>query len=546
VGGRRRLAPSLVRRKHEAQSFAAKHAPTPAPALAPRAAPRVAAAPATQPTAATATAPLPADPASALRSFAAARPPPKLDDTGVQTAVDAVSAAAGAAVPKAAAFIDAHPEIRAQVDTLTAAGLPGFNKTALKMSPNDVGTLGQAAAAANTVKTFLKSLPSAVTGATKATPGTAVPAAGVFQTAPSPTGRFTVGSPNAAITFNTGTNPLPAPAAAAVDQIVAAVTPNVEAATRFLEGVLPSPPPPPPAPAATALLAPAAQQAVQRLGSFLEGAADGVPGVTAKTSVASQDKMSTAAFGRRMLAVAVAAAEPPARPTLAALSGVPQAAAATTADAAMAAAGDLAAADAAAAAAAATAAATTATAHPTTALAPAPAPRFTFELPKLPQPPKPAPLAAALALPPATAPTALELDAARPRPGTPGALPAAAQPSPRRGTTLTALADSVGAAFVALSPSLAPALGPLPVSGKVQFLEPAASTTRNTGPSLPEVRVPTARAGTITLPAAALPAPGSVDLKAINPKGDLIWTNPGGGGAGGAASMAAGGGAPAG
>ena len=93
-------------------------------------------------------------------------------------------------------------------------------------------------------------------------------------------------------------------------------------------------------------------------------------------------------------------------------------------------------------------------------------------------------------------------------------LPAAAQPSPRRGTTLTALADSVGAAFVALSPSLAPALGPLPVSGKVQFLEPAASTTRNTGPSLPEVRVPTARAGTITLPAAALPAPGSGDLKA--------------------------------
>ena len=63
-----------------------------------------------------------------------------------------------------------------------------------------------------------------------------------------------------------------------------------------------------------------------------------------------------------------------------------------------------------------------------------------------------------------------------------------------------------------------------------------------TGPRLPEVKVPTASAGVITLPAAVLPAPGAVDLKSINPKGDLIWTNMGGSGKGGAAAMAGSGG----
>ena len=66
----------------------------------------------------------------------------------------------------------------------------------------------------------------------------------------------------------------------------------------------------------------------------------------------------------------------------------------------------------------------------------------------------------------------------------------------------------------------------------------AAANAPATGPRLPEVRVPTASAGVITLPAAVLPAPGAVDLKSINPKGDLIWTNMGGSGKGGAAAMA--------
>ena len=496
-------------------------------------------------------------------SAAASQPrPPALNDAALQTAADAAAASASDALPKAAAWVAAHPEVKARVETLAATGVPGFNKTSLKLSPNDVGTLAQAAAAANTVKTFLKALPAATSGLPGASTA-AVPQPGVFQTAPSPTGRFTVGSPSAAITFNTGTSPMPAPAAQAVNQLLTAVTPNVEAAASFLENVIPSPPPPPPPAAGTELFAPVAQAAAAKLSGLLDGVAADA-GAPRATKVTSQP-MSTAAFGRRRLAAVAAAARQPSLAALAAvadpapatatITGVPVSLPAGTPGqpgvpqrpvvvAAPPEAGGVVAQPAAVQQpAAATVAPQAPTLVPAAAAeavepahaAPAPAPLRMFELPHLPAPPRPAPLPLG-ALPPATAPTALELDAARPRPS----LPPAAAPNPRRADTLTTLADALGSAFVALSPSIAPALGPLPVNGKVEFKEVAPSP--GSGPALPEVVVPTARAGTITLPAAALPAPGSLDLAKINPKGDLIWTNPGGGTAGGAASMAAGGG----
>ena len=561
--------PSRSKKTKHAAPAPAPSAPAPAPRAA--AAKAVAAFPALAVTQAAPAAPRLPPP---FLSAAAQQPrPPALNDGALQTAADAAAATASDALPKAAAWVAAHPEVKTQVETLAATGVPGFNKTSLKLSPNDVGTLSQAAAAANTVKTFLKALPAATSelpGASTA----AVPQPGVFQTAPSPTGRFTVGSPSAAMTFNTGTSPMPAPAAQAINQMLTAVTPNVEAAASFLENVVPSPPPPPPPAAGTELFAPVAQAAAAKLSGLLDGvAADaGAPRVTKVTS----QPMSTSAFGRRRFLAVSAALRQPSLASLAAVEdpapttatpGVPvllpagtpgqpampqrpvvvapapaagvvaqpaavQQPVTTVATAPQA--PTLAAPQSVPAAAEAVDPTPAAPTLPAPA-APAPAPRRTFELPRLPAPPRPAPLPLG-ALPPATAPTALELDAARPRP----ALPPAAAPNPRRADTLTTLADALGSAFVALSPSVAPALGPLPVNGKVEFKEVAPSP--GSGPALPEVVVPTARAGTITLPAAALPAPGSLDLAKINPKGDLIWTNPGGGTAGGAASMAAGGG----
>ena len=539
------------------------------------------------------------------------RPPPidaEAANDALQRAADSAAAAVRATVPRVESYINSNPELKRQLDSVALSGQPGFNKSALRLSPNDVGTLSQALQAANTVKTFLAALPSAAQqasggGGSLVSPSSSstaasstVPEAGVFQTSPSPTGEFKVGSPAASISFNAGTAPLPKGAAATLSQLVAAVQPNLDAATKFVENVLPSPPPPPAAPASTALFAPAAARAAAGLEKFFVDAG------ASPATVRSEDQLTTASFGRRRLsAVAAVAAAAPAPPALAASAGsAPSSSSKTSIGAQM---GQPVAAVAAAAADVAAPAAPTASTLTTTkgetaaSLAPAVAAPSTpvaaapaipaaaasrvdaanvINLPKL-QLPSPRSIFPALptSLPPATAPTALELDAARPRPPpgsaaadlTDAALGALGGGSnagaPGRAQAMTSVANALGSALASLSPALAPALGPLPISGPVTFSDGAASGSGRTatagaaaggtgaradalapatGPRLPEVKVPTASAGVITLPAAVLPAPGAVDLKAINPKGDLIWTNMGGSGKGGAAAMASAGG----
>ena len=92
------------------------------------------------------------------------RPPPinaEAANSALQRAADSAAAAVRAAVPKVENYGNANPERRKQLDAVALSGQPGFNKSALRLSPNDVGTLSQALQAANTVKTFLAALPSA-------------------------------------------------------------------------------------------------------------------------------------------------------------------------------------------------------------------------------------------------------------------------------------------------------------------------------------------------------------------------------------------------
>ena len=95
--------------------------------------------------------------------------------------------------------------------------------------------------------------------------------------------------------------------------------------------------------------------------------------------------------------------------------------------------------------------------------------------------------------------------------------------------------------MAALAPSLAPALGGAPITGAVTFAAPpSVANAASSTPSLPAIKIPSA-AGVVSLPALPLPRPDQLSLAALgNPKGDLIWTNPGGAGKGGAEGMTSG------
>ena len=101
------------------------------------------------------------------------------------------------------------------------------------------------------------------------------------------------------------------------------------------------------------------------------------------------------------------------------------------------------------------------------------------------------------------------------------------------------LPGPVAAGVAALAPSLAPALGGAPINGAISFAAPPAVAGDPTTPSLPAIKIPSA-AGVVSLPALPLPRPDQLSLAALNPKGDLIWTNPGGAGKGGAEGMTSG------
>jgi len=488
-----------------------------------------------------------------------------LDASYAARLADAAGQAAAKALPQLQAAADA-----AAPQGLAGAGSPGFDRSTLRLSPNDVGALTQTLQTVQTVQTFLEKLPAMAANASAAGAAKgAADTAGVYQTAPGPAGQFTVGSPTAAVTFSAGSAPVPQQAADAAATLVRAFTPTLARATSFLQGVLPSPPPPPAAPAGTGGAAAGAAVAT-RLNALLQGdlnkaagwdaapgqggtaagagsptaaaaapaaAAPGAPwgggrmtsttaalpplplgGVgaaataTATTPQVASTKMSTDAFGRRRLAAAasigspgdLAAREGPGQPRAAVEAApVPVAAPAVVPVTAAAAA------------------------------APSPSPANVLELPPLPPLRRPPALPPASSLPnPAAAPRLTPRPLPRPPAGPPGAASSFA-------AALNSL-SAVGAAGVAaFAPSVAPALGGAPIRGAISFAAPPAVAGDPATPSLPAINIPSA-AGLVSLPALPLPRPDQLSLAALNPKGDLIWTNPGGAGKGGAEGMTSG------